>query len=48
MSFLASLQKVFAPKTDTGKISVPQTTRGGTCKITTDTGDILVTVGGVK
>ena len=37
--------KVFIPKTDTGKISVPKTTEGGRCEITTDTGDIILDIG---
>lgn len=36
--------KVFIAKTDTGRISVPDTTSGGRCEITTDTGDIKITV----
>lgn len=32
--------KIFVVRTDTGKIEVPQTTSGGVCNITTDTGDI--------
>lgn len=36
--------KVFAVQTDTGKINVPKTTSGGMCEITTDTGDINITV----
>lgn len=37
-------EKVFITRTDTGKIRVPETTTGGKCKITTDTGDITVSV----
>lgn len=37
-------EKIFDAETDTGKVRVPDTTTGGTCKITTDTGDILITV----
>lgn len=37
--------KVFITQTDTGKIQVPKTTFGGKCEITTDTGDIEITVG---
>lgn len=36
--------KVFTAKTDTGRISVPKTTTGGKCEITTDTGDIDITI----
>ncbi len=35
--------KVFIVHSDTGKIDVPETTSGGKCKITTDTGDIQIT-----
>ena len=37
-------EKVFIVRTDTGSINVPQTTSGGICEITTDTGDIKITV----
>ena len=33
-------EKVFVVQTDTGRIQVPATTTGGTCRITTDPGDI--------
>ena len=36
--------KIFIVKTDTGKIQVPETTAGGTCKLTTDTGDIKIEI----
>ena len=36
--------KVFITGTDTGSIDVPKTTSGGKCEITTDTGDIKITV----
>ena len=36
--------KVFLVKTDTGDIDVPKTVSGGRCEITTDTGDIKITV----
>lgn len=36
--------KVFIASTDTGNVKVPQTTTGGICKITTDTGDIHITI----
>ena len=36
--------KVFIAKTDTGKINVPSTATGGRCEISTDTGDIRITV----
>ncbi len=35
-------EKVFIVRTDTGKINVPETTSGGKCKITTDTGNIKI------
>ena len=34
--------KVFIVHSDTGRIDVPETTSGGRCKITTDTGDIRI------
>ncbi len=36
--------KVFIVNTDTGKVSVPKTVNGGSCEITTDTGDIKITI----
>ena len=42
-SFLT--EKVFIPHSDTGKVSVPDTKSGGVCRITTDTGDIKITIG---
>ncbi len=36
--------KVFLVETDTGKIDVPKTTSGGRCEISTDTGDIKITI----
>lgn len=36
--------KVFIVKTDTGKVNVPKTITGGRCEISTDTGDIKITV----
>ena len=38
-------EKIFEAKTSTGKISVPQTTTGGKCEVTTTTGDIRLTIG---
>lgn len=38
--------KVFITQTDTGKVRVPDSTTGGRCEITTDTGDIRITVQG--
>ena len=35
-------EKVFIYKTDTGDVDLPETTTGGTCRITTDTGDIKI------
>lgn len=37
-------EKIFITKTDTGKIRVPETMSGGKCKITTDTGNITVSI----
>ena len=37
-------EKVFITKTSTGRISVPKTTSGGKCEITTSTGDIKIDV----
>ena len=37
-------EKVFFPQTDTGKVSVPESINGGKCKVTTDTGDIRLSV----
>ncbi|MBP0990884.1 MAG: DUF4097 family beta strand repeat protein [Oscillospiraceae bacterium] len=39
-------EKIFFTKTSTGKISVPKTTSGGTCDITTSTGRITITIEG--
>lgn len=36
--------KIFNVKSSTGKISVPSSTSGGLCEITTSTGDILITI----
>ncbi len=36
--------KIFYGQSDTGKVSLPRTTTGGVCEITTDTGDIDITV----
>ena len=36
--------KIFFAETDTGRVDVPKTTTGGKCEITTDTGDIRITV----
>ena len=36
-------EKVFITNTDTGRIRVPESTSGGKCKVTTDTGDISAT-----
>jgi len=38
--------KVFIVKTDTGDVEVPNSITGGRCEITTDTGDIRITVCG--
>lgn len=37
-------EKIFVTNSSTGRIRVPQTTAGGTCKITTSTGDIHITI----
>lgn len=37
-------EKVFITKTDTGDVKVPKTITGGRCEITTDTGDIEITI----
>lgn len=37
--------KVFITDTDTGRVDVPHTTAGGRCEISTDTGDITITIG---
>ena len=36
--------KVFVTDTSTGRVNVPHTTSGGRCEITTNTGDITITV----
>ncbi len=36
--------KVFVTQTDTGIVDVPKTVTGGRCQITTDTGDIKITI----
>lgn len=36
--------KVFIAQTNTGTKKVPESTSGGKCKITTDTGDIVITI----
>lgn len=38
--------KIFAVHTDTGSVDVPPSGKGGRCEITTDTGDIKITVKG--
>ena len=38
-------EKVFLAQSDTGRIEVPETVSGGTCKIVTETGDISISVG---
>ena len=37
-------EKVFLATTDTGEVNVPKTTSGGKCEITTDTGDIEISL----
>ena len=36
--------KVFIAQSDTGRVKVPETSTGGQCRITTDTGDISIVV----
>lgn len=36
--------KIFTVRTDTGRIDVPDNTLGGTCKITTDTGNVRIQI----
>jgi DUF4097 and DUF4098 domain-containing protein YvlB len=36
--------KIFFTETDTGDVNVPKSTTGGSCEITTDTGDIHITL----
>ena len=36
--------KIFTAATNTGKVKVPETTEGGKCKLTTDTGDIIINI----
>ena len=36
--------KMFTANTNTGRIRIPDDTEGGICKLTTNTGDIEVTV----
>ncbi len=37
-------EKIFFVETDTGDVHVPRTDRGGRCEITTDTGDVEITI----
>ncbi len=37
-------EKVFIVETDTGSINVPKTSKGGRCEISTDTGDIKISI----
>ncbi|MBQ3184028.1 MAG: DUF4097 family beta strand repeat protein [Clostridia bacterium] len=37
-------EKIFITESDTGRIDVPETTNGGRCEITTDTGDIKIDI----
>ena len=37
-------EKVFITRSDTGRQDVPKSVTGGRCEITTDTGDIEITV----
>ena len=38
------MEKVFLVQTDTGNVDVPRSVTGGACEITTDTGDVRITV----
>ena len=38
--------KIFYVHTDTGKVNVPTSTEGGLCEITTDTGDVSISIKG--
>lgn len=37
-------EKIFIYDTDTGDVDIPETMSGGKCKITTDTGDIVISI----
>ena len=37
-------EKVFITQSSTGRVEVPETVTGGKCKITTSTGDILMSI----
>lgn len=37
-------EKVFIAKTDTGRVNIPNSISGGRCEITTDTGDIKISI----
>ena len=37
-------EKIFFVSTDTGNVDIPKTTTGGKCEITTDTGDVKITI----
>lgn len=37
-------EKVFVVKSDTGRVDVPSSSKGGECKITTDTGNIIISI----
>ena len=37
-------EKVFIVDTDTGRKRVPESVSGGRCKVTTDTGDVIITI----
>lgn len=41
-------EKVFIAQSDTGRVSVPETTSGGKCKLTTDTGSIKIKISNKK
>ena len=37
-------EKVFIAQTDTGRVNVPKSVTGGKCEITTDTGDVSISI----
>lgn len=37
-------EKIFITESNTGKINVPKSTKGGICEISTDTGDIMIEI----
>ncbi|MBQ9117278.1 MAG: hypothetical protein IJY04_09665, partial [Clostridia bacterium] len=39
-------EKVFYAQSDTGRVDVPRTASGGICEVTTDTGNIIISIEG--